>query len=385
MRKVLYLQYTNPAAYPPLEHSSIILARDGWSVKFLGIRSEDTDALTFPAHEKIEVRQLEFCPPGWRQKLHYLRFVLSALWLTLRWRPSWIYASDPLVCPAALLLSWLPRLKVIYHEHDTPPHSANETLFMRFNFAARKQLARRAALCILPNEERAAQFSHELTSAPTRCVWNCPRLDEVAPTASQRADDETLWVLYQGSIVPERLPLSILDALQMLPACVKLRVIGYETLGHRGYVGELQAKAVELGVEKRVEFLGGMPRAELFEWCRKSDVGMAFMPRRSDDINMKFMIGASNKVFDYLACGLALMVADLPEWREEYVETGYALSCRLEQPESIANTVGEFLEDREKMRAMGERGRQKIISDWNYERQFAPVLERMKEGMQGKG
>jgi len=27
---------------------------------------------------------------------------------------------------------------------------------------------------------------------------------------------------------------------------------------------------------------------------------------------------------------------------------------------------------------MGERGRQRILSEWNYERQFEPVLERMQ-------
>ena len=31
-RSVLYLQYTSPANYPPLEHSSRILADAGWQV-----------------------------------------------------------------------------------------------------------------------------------------------------------------------------------------------------------------------------------------------------------------------------------------------------------------------------------------------------------------
>jgi hypothetical protein len=33
--KTLYLQYTNPAGYPPLEPSSRILANEGWQVLFL--------------------------------------------------------------------------------------------------------------------------------------------------------------------------------------------------------------------------------------------------------------------------------------------------------------------------------------------------------------
>lgn len=34
--RILYIQYTNPAGYPPLEHSSRILAQADWEVLFLG-------------------------------------------------------------------------------------------------------------------------------------------------------------------------------------------------------------------------------------------------------------------------------------------------------------------------------------------------------------
>jgi hypothetical protein len=49
------------------------------------------------------------------------------------------------------------------------------------------------------------------------------------------------------------------------------------------------------------------------------------MPKVSEDINMQAMVGASDKAFDYLACGLALLVSDLPDWRAIYVEAGYGL------------------------------------------------------------
>ena len=73
-RKILYIQYTNPAAYPSLEHSSRVLARDGWEVLFLGTGALGADALRFPPHDRIRVRQMPFCPAGWRQKLHCVWF-----------------------------------------------------------------------------------------------------------------------------------------------------------------------------------------------------------------------------------------------------------------------------------------------------------------------
>jgi glycosyltransferase involved in cell wall biosynthesis len=90
------------------------------------------------------------------------------------------------------------------------------------------------------------------------------------------------------------------------------------------------------------------------------------------------MTGASNKPFDYLACGLALLVSDLPDWRSAYVEPGYGLACDPQDPESIAGAVRRFLGDPGLARSMGENGRQRILADWNYEGRFLPVYSRLK-------
>ena len=96
-RRIIYVQYTNPAGYPPLEHSSRILANAGWQVLFLGTGAQGANILEFPPHPNIKVCKLEFCPAGWRQKLHYFGFGFWTLFCVLCWQPKWIYASDPLI------------------------------------------------------------------------------------------------------------------------------------------------------------------------------------------------------------------------------------------------------------------------------------------------
>ena len=52
----------------------------------------------------------------------HLRSLCLAAWAVyraLQWRPHWIYASDPLSSPIALLLR-LSGARIIYHEHDSP-------------------------------------------------------------------------------------------------------------------------------------------------------------------------------------------------------------------------------------------------------------------------
>jgi glycosyltransferase involved in cell wall biosynthesis len=385
-RKILHIQYTNPAAYPPLEHSSRILAREGWQVLFLGTGAFGADALSFPTHERIEVRRIRFSPGGWRQKLHYMRFCLWVLFWTLRWKPRWIYASDPLACPIALVLSYFPRFKILYHEHDSPQpdvsgRRSEVSQFMRVVLWTRRKLANRALLCVLPNEQRAERFAVETgrsagdgLSSPI-VVWNCPSLEEVSQPRPAH-DGGDLWIIYHGSIVPSRLPATVLEAMAMLPEKVKLRIIGYETVGHKSYTRQLQERANQIGITDRVKFIGAVPlRSDLLGWCQQSDVGLALMPKESKDFNQEAMVGASNKPFDYLGCGLALLVSNLPDWREMYVNGGYGLSCDPDDPESIAAALRWFLHHLSAMRHMGERGRQRIAAEWNYEVQFKNVYK----------
>ncbi len=381
MRRVLFIQYANPAVYPPLEHSSRIFADRGWHALFLGTGSLVADSLRFRPHDRITVRQMPYARAGWRQKLHYARFTLWTLWWALRWKPDWIYASDILSCPAAVLSSFLPGARVIYHEHDSPAAS-KASFFQKINFAARRSLARRAKICVLPNQGRAERFVAEVNRSAgdghrsPLVVWNCPSVEEViSPRPAHDGGD--LWVLYHGSIGPSHVPFSVLEALATLPERVKLRIIGYETVGHPGYVNELREMSGRLGIGHRVEFIGPMSRSELLPWRQKCDVGLAIMPKESKDVNYQHMAGASNKAFDYLSCGLAILVSDLPDWRRMYVDTGFGLACDPEDSESIARALRWFLAHPLEMRSMGERGRRKIATEWNYEAKFLPVLERM--------
>lgn len=379
MKRILYIQYTNPAGYPPLEHSSTLLANAGWKVLFLGTSTTGAQVFRFPPHPNIAVRQLSAPAAGWRQKLHFAQFLLWGLVWVLRWRPQWVYASDPLSCPPALLLSYLGFL-VIYHEHDSPVPPKRRTdlavsgWFQRV-LRARAALARRAVCCVLPNTQRVQRFDEEMShAARTVCVWNCPTLDEI--TAPRQANvGNTLRIVYHGSLNPVRLPVSVLQALAQLPAAVTLSIVGYATVGHQEYIVKLRQQARQLGLLSRVEFVGTLPqRVEVLRQCSRGDVGLAFMPCDTKDLNEQDMTGASNKPFDYLACGLALLVAERPDWRTMFVEPGYGLPCDPEDAKSIAAALLWFLEHPVETREMGERGRQRIAAEWHYERQFAPVL-----------
>ncbi len=375
--RIVYLQYTNPAGYPPLEHSARIFADAGWEVLFLGTGAFlHADALRFRPSPRIRVRQLKFCTAGWKQKLHYLWFCIWCLSWVVRWRPDWVYASDLFACPPALLSKCLLRLPIIYPEHDSPGRPAS--LFMRMCMKARQACARRASACVLPNARRAQRFTADTqTRRPVEVVWNCPELREV-PTTRNGEPAGGMRVLYHGSISKVALPLAVIEALALLPTDVILTAIGYETVGSQGYTEALLTRAEELGIRERIRCLGPLNRVDLLKVCATYHVGLALFPKSTEDPNLEALTGASNKPFDYLACELAVLVSDLPDWREMFVEPGYGLSCNPEEPFSIAAALRRFYEDAAERRLMGERGRKRIFAEWNYEKQFEPVLRKIE-------
>ncbi len=372
--KILYLQYTNPAIYPPLEHSSRILAERGWQVLFIGTESQSLKHFRFPYHQRIITQQMPFQSPGWRRKFYYLRFCLWAFGWAVRWQPSWVYVSDALACPAALLLRRLPGLRFVYHEHDSPDNELPENPFQRLILKTRRHMAHHVAIYILPNQQRLEHFVKVTGANPQRsvCVWNCPRLDEVAQTRATRTS-HSLSLYYHGNIGLHSLPRTILEAMRAYPGRVHLHIVGYETIGTLGYLKRFQQCAAAMGLGEALHIHPPQSRFALWSGMQESDIGLGLV--MGNGINLRMLVGASNKVFDYLATGLPVLVPDTPDWKRTFVEPGYGLACNPNDAESIADALRLWLEHPVEVQTMGERGRQRILSEWNYERQFAPVLD----------
>jgi glycosyltransferase involved in cell wall biosynthesis len=306
------------------------------------------------------------------RKLHYLLFCIWVLWKTLWWRPNYLYASDLLSCPAALLVCLLTGIQIILHEHDSPHLEQN--VFSAVLFWTRAQLARRTFLNVLPSAGRAKIFQAHTHASAVQVVWNCPSLQEMLPLKDRDARDPFL-LYYHGNISSTLLPLSVIGSLKFLPEAIMLRIVGYETLGSVGYLERLKDAAISLGVAHRVSISPPVPRSALLRLCQDADVGLAFFPAPTSAADS--YVGASNKVFDYLCCGVPVLISNHAEW-QFVCDTGIGLTCEQSVAKSIAASVLWFYNHKQETRSMGERGRQKILDDWNYETQFEPVFRALR-------
>ena len=372
-RRVLFVQVTEAGAYPPIIHASTLMALAGWDVTILNAPVAGYN-LTVPQHPGITIRNVASRPSHILGKVHYLRYVLAASRLAVTFRPNVVYASDPFGAGPGLAAARLANATLVYHEHDTP---APGTLNLRIA-RTRTAAARKSKLVIFPNAERAriAQAEMSFRNERLHVISNMPRRVELPKLSLSR--QRPIVLHYHGNISPELLPECVLHAMVASQTRARLRIMGYEAPGASGYLARLLELGKRAGSD-RVEYLGQVSRDRLLTEASQGTIGLALLPRSATDVNLKHAVGASNKVFDYMASGLALLVPDSSEWRRAFVEPGYGRACDPSDSGSIASQLAWFAQNPEELRSMGAKGRAKIESDWNYETFFSPVLASLNE------
>jgi glycosyltransferase involved in cell wall biosynthesis len=382
MPKALFVQYTDPAGYPPIQHSMAMLERDGWAIASVGTRIKVTSDLRMPPQQKFKPYLMGVVPSGRiAQKIHYLYFCVLTAFVALRWRPDVVYVSDMIATPAALLAARLTRSILLYHEHDSP--NAARSAVTRLLWRSRSAVCRSALRIITPNATRLRSLC-EQTGVPVdrvSTVFNCPLQSEILTNPSgefDRTESAKFWLYYHGSIVPDRLPLAVIDALALLPSKVHLRIVGYETPGGAGYLGAIKQRALEKGVLARIDIVGPVSRFKLHDFARASHIGLSLMPMTSEDLNMVHMVGASNKPFDYLASGCPMLVSDLPDWRQMFVDAEVASGCDPASAQSICDAVNHWLVRPDVYRKAQQEGLRLVMERWNYDVQFAPVMDALR-------
>ena len=134
----------------------------------------------------------------------------------------------------------MPGLRVLYHEHDSPDTATGGSK----SDSPRPQTHSPAAPIAASSLTRhVSSASRPRPDTPgSRSASGIARLFKEAAQPHGPAHGP-LVLLYHGSIVPDRLPLAVVNALALLPGNVSLRVVGYETAGSLGYVAKLRELA----------------------------------------------------------------------------------------------------------------------------------------------
>jgi len=125
--------------------------------------------------------------------------------------------------------------------------------------------------------------------------------------------------------------------------------------------------------------VGRVPYDDVLAFAIGATVGITMVEPLNR--NTEFCAGASNKRFEYAALGIPQVTNTGAGMHSLFEITGIAMLADIKNVESIGTTVARLLLDRSRAISIGQQARRLHLSSYNYEAQFAPVVERMEEWM----
>ena len=193
-----------------------------------------------------------------------------------------------------------------------------------------------------------------VSNTPTR-----ERIDRMIPKPPGSPRGPEPWLVYLGKVERSRGLGVVIESLALLRGrgvTVRLDVYGdgssYDTD---------QRAAAAAGLGDRVVFHGRKPYDTILNGLSRYDAGI--IPHHATD-HWNYTI--QNKMFDYMAAGLAVIVSSMPPARRIVRETGAGLAFDDRDPASLASLLERFPSGPE-LDAMGAAGRRAVLERYNWD------------------
>jgi len=154
----------------------------------------------------------------------------------------------------------------------------------------------------------------------------------------------------------------LLRALQYIVEHKNRTDVHFGLVGGGTELASLKAYAKELGVENYVTFTGRVSDQQMLEMLNTADV--CVNPDVANEMNDK---STMNKIMEYMALAKPIVQFDLSEGRFSAQEA--SLYARRNDTKDLAEKILLLLDDQVKRKAMGDFGRNRIITEleWKYE------------------
>lgn len=197
------------------------------------------------------------------------------------------------------------------------------------------------------------------TLAPVT-IRNFPVLPDLSTVPGVKIEKARPAVIYVGGLSAIRGTLELVTAMEHL-GDVELWLLGaFESSSFRVQCEGLRGW-------KKVRYFGCVEAAQVFSYIRMADVGVVtFLPYPNHITTL------ATKPFEYMACGLPMVMSDFPYWREFFGDA--ALYCNPADPQGIARCIETLLNDQGLSRVMGSQNLNLVRQEYNWEREKARLF-----------
>ncbi|HEX8928096.1 MAG TPA: glycosyltransferase family 4 protein [Actinomycetota bacterium] len=291
-------------------------------------------------------------------------------------RPDVVHAHDAAMLLPGLLAARRCGARLVYDSHELATGVPYRSGAWAGVVATVERLgAPRADAVITVSDGIAARLQdrYRLRTRPA-VVRNLP---EAPPPASVPVADlrrqlgigDSPLLIHQGAAVAGRGCETLLAALALLPDTHLL------FLGAEGpYADRLNAVARERGLAARTHLVPPVSPETLRAYTAQADVGVSLL----QDTCENHRLALPNKLFEYVAAGLTVVVSDLPEMARLVREHGVGFAADSADPDSVASALRRALAHRSDPELRSRLARAAAELSWEQEKpRLLAVYERL--------
>jgi len=292
--------------------------------------------------------------------------------LALKEKADVYHFHDPELIPVGLTLKLLGK-KVIYDIHELVYFQIGDKHWLKFPIV--KRLIQWAYLLF---ENLSIKFFDQLILAEDgyqsyfaqryrdfkryTIIRNFPILELIDKTEPLNINKQKPIIIYAGGLTKIRGIKEIIRAMELVEDRVKLWLLG------KWENKEFKNKCENLKGWKYTKYLGLNPLEEVYSYMEAADIGISILyPVKN------YVTGLPVKAFEYMACSLPMVMSDFPYWRKIFGEC--ALFADAYNPRDITEKILYLLDNPDKAKRLGRRGRELIEEKYSWEMEQGKLLQ----------
>ena len=299
---------------------------------------------------------------------------IRAIRRAIRVRAAVYHIHDPELLPLVLTLRLLQRRVVFdFHEEFSADIKGKPYLGPRSSMIA-SNLARCWEFLLCLSASRIITATPRIRDrlpiqrTASAVVHNYPSLEEFDKPTRTPFEGRSRAAYYVGGITKIRGCFETIEAARVLKSSgtgIEIRIAGpFENVDL-----ERALKRAATGLD--VALLGRRKRQEVRADLEDARVGIVlFKPHPNHCFSLP------NKIFEYMAAGIAVVASDFPLWIEIVARSGCGVTVNPQDPEAIARAISDLVEDPTRAQEMGRTGRLAVERRYHWGSQWE-ILRRV--------
>ena len=286
-------------------------------------------------------------------------------------KPQVIHANDYDALVPAYAAAKKLGCRLVYDSHEICVENdfakRLPSVFIKYMRWNEKRMCKKLDVMVCVSHAAADYFVKTYGISKPMVVTNCALAREAVIGKEKHAHFE---ILNHGQFYEGRGYDLMVEAAPLLKDIPDLR------LALRGFgriEQQLHDRVRELGAEN-VIFYPKVLVQELIPEASKSHVGVAI----TEPICLNFKLSVSNKLFEYAAAGLPVIMSDIPEHRYLNEKYDFGLILEKNSPEAFAKAVRKLREDRALYDRLAANAAE-LARQVNWEAEFAPLVRKERE------